>query len=112
MKRLLFPALLLPLSASAHDPWVQANVVSQEPKQPVYADLMLGNHGNNHRDFLLASKIPLAGSTLVLVGAKGAVTDLKPGIVDAGSEEKEGYWSVKIPSAATGLQCVAHTYDA
>jgi uncharacterized GH25 family protein len=112
MKRLLFSALLLPLSASAHDPWLQVNVVKQEPKQPVYADLMLGNHGNNHRDFLLASKIPLAASTLTLVGAKGAVTDLKPGIVDAGSEEKEGYWSVKIPSAPAGLQCVAHTYDA
>ncbi|WAC21555.1 DUF4198 domain-containing protein [Luteolibacter sp. SL250] len=112
MKRLLFSALLLPLSASAHDPWVQVNVVKQEPKQPVYADLMLGNHGNNHRDFLLASKIPLAASTLSLVGAKGAVTDLKPDIVDAGSEEKEGYWSARIPSAPGGLQCVAHTYDA
>jgi len=112
MKRLLFSALLLPLSASAHDPWVQVNVVRQEAKQPVYADLMLGNHGNNHRDFLLASKIPLQASTLSLIGAKGAVTDLKPGIIDTGSEEKEGFWSVKIPSPAAGLQCVAHTYDA
>jgi uncharacterized GH25 family protein len=112
MKLPLLTALLLPLTAAAHDPWVQVNVVKQEAKQPVYADLMLGNHGNGHRDFLLASKIPLEASTLTLVGGNGAVTDLKPGIVDTGSEEKEGYWSVKIPSPAAGLQCVTHTYDA
>lgn len=112
MKRLLLSLLLLPLPAAAHDPWIQVNTTRPEPKQPVYADLMLGNHGNNHRDFLLAGKIPLAGSTLSLIGGNGTVTDLKPDIIDAGSEEKEGFWSVKIPSQPGGLYCVAHTYDA
>ena len=112
MKRLMLAVLLLPATGLAHDPWVQLNTSRQEPKQPVYADLMLGNHGNNHRDFLLAGKIPLKGSTLSLISGKGTVTDLKPGIADAGSEEKEGFWSVKIPSQPGGLYCVAHTYDA
>lgn len=112
MKHPLLAALLLPFSASAHDPWVQVNTLKQEPKQPIYADLMLGNHGNNHRDFLLASKIPLNGSTLSLIGSNGIATDLKPSIIDTGSEEKEGFWSVKIPPQPSGLYCVAHTYDA
>lgn len=113
MKRFIFLVLLLPpFSAIAHDPWVQVNTVKQEPKQPVYADLMLGNHGNNHRDFLLASKIPLKDSTLSLISADGGVTDLKSSIVDVGSEEKEGFWSVKIPTQPEGFYCVAHTYDA
>lgn len=112
MNRLLLAALLVSSSAFAHDPWIQLNSAKQEPKQPIYADLMLGNHGNNHRDFLLAGKIPLKGSTLSLISSNGQATDLKPDIVDAGSEEKEGYWSVKIPTQPSGLHCVAHLYDA
>lgn len=112
MRYYLYATLLFPFIASAHDPWVQLNTSNQYSKQPIYADLMLGNHGNNHRDFLLASKIPLKDSTLSLIGSDGRVVDLKPSIVDRGSEEKEGYWSVKIPSQSPGIYCVSHTYNA
>lgn len=106
----LLLAAALPLHA--HDTWVELNVAKSEPRQPVYADLMLGNHGNNHRDFQLASKIPLKVSTLELIAANGAQTDLIPATIDRGAEEKEGFWTAKIAPPSPGLYCVAHTYDA
>ena len=112
MPRILLFTLLGLAAASAHDTWIQLNVAHAEARQPVYADLMLGNHGNNHRDFQLASKIPLTGSTLTLISPGGTITDLKPGLVDTSAEEKEGYWSARILPVTSGLHIVAHTYDA
>lgn len=112
MNRLLPLLFAAALPLHAHDTWVQLNVARTEEKQPVYADLMLGNHGNNHRDFQLASKIPLKGSTLALIAADGKATDLIPSVIDMGSEEKEGFWSVKVAAPSAGIFCVAHTYDA
>jgi len=98
--------------SSAHDSWVQVNTLASPIGQPVYADLMLGNHGNHHRDFKLASKIPLKGSTLVLIAPDGAETDLKERLFDEGMAEKEGYWSTRFFPHTPGLYCLAHTYDA
>lgn len=99
-------------SARAHDTWIQVNAAKSEARQPVYADLMLGNHGNNHRDYLLASKIPLKNSTLVLLPPGSGTVDLIPALIDLGSTEKEGYWSARILPSSSGLHAVAHTYDA
>lgn len=112
MKRILSLILSGLLPVSAHDTWVQTNVAKVEAGQPIYADLMLGNHGNNHRDFLLDSKIPLAGSTLSLIKADGHAVDLKPALIDRAAAEKEGYWSVKVSAPEPGLYGIAHTYDA
>jgi uncharacterized GH25 family protein len=112
MKRFFLLGLLGVLPLSAHDTWVQLNVARAAAGQPVYADLMLGNHGNQHRDFKLDSKIPLAGSTLALISPDGKSADLKESLIDQGSEEKEGYWSTKVVPAGEGIFCVAHTYDA
>ena len=49
-------AVLAAGSASAHDPWVQTNTNLVRTGDAVHIDLMLGNHGNDHRDFKLASK--------------------------------------------------------
>ena len=97
---------------SAHDSWVEVNTPEVAAGQPVYAALMLGNHGNHHRDFKLASKIPLKGSTLVLIAPDGGRTNLKRRLFDEGLEEKEGYWSARLFPGAPGLYCIAHTYDA
>lgn len=112
MKCLLILAMLGTLPLSAHDTWVQLNLANAHPGQLIFVDLMLGNHGNGHRDFKLDSKIPLAGTTLVLISPDGTSADLKPTLIDQGSEEKEGYWSAKIEPAGEGIFCVAHTYDA
>lgn len=111
MKSLFILALLVS-SVSAHDTWVQLNVARADASQPVFADLMLGNHGNNHRDFQLASTIPLEGSTLELVAPDGTKSDLKGRLIPTAAEEKEGYWSTLVTPAGPGLDRVAHTYDA
>src|SRR2546421_205751 len=56
-------AVCLANVAWAHDTWVQTNTNVVRAGDNVHIDLMLGNHGNDHRDFKLASKIDLAGTT-------------------------------------------------
>ena len=43
--------------ALAHDTWVQPNTNLIRTGDAIHIDLMLGNHGNEHRDFKLASKL-------------------------------------------------------
>lgn len=105
-------ALALTAMAAAHDTWVEVNVPQTPLRQPVYVDLKLGNHGNEHRDFKLASKIPLEGSTLEWRKPDGTVVDLKPELIDQGFEAKEGYWTARIVPEAGGIHGIIHTYDA
>ena len=104
--------LALTAVAAAHDTWVEANVSQTPPRQPVYVDLKLGNHGNEHRDFKLASKIPLEGSTLEWRKPDGTGVDLKPALIDQGLEAKEGYWTARIVPETEGIHGLIHTYDA
>lgn len=48
-----------PLISTAHDTWVETNTSVVRTGDVVHVDLKLGNHGNEHRDFKLASKISL-----------------------------------------------------
>ena len=101
----------LPTFAAAHDTWVQSGPLVARYQDVVHIDLMLGNHGNKHRDFKLASKIALAPCTLELIAPDGSRTDLKPNIVDMGSAEKEGFWSAKTVADQKGIYQVVHTLD-
>ncbi|HWL54912.1 MAG TPA: DUF4198 domain-containing protein [Chthoniobacteraceae bacterium] len=105
-------SLLLTLPLAAHDSWVEINTVRTEKNQPVYASLMLGNHGNDHRDFKLASKLPLEGTTLALVSPHGRTRDLKSSLIDNGLAEKEGFLSVQITPRQAGPHTVLHTFEA
>jgi uncharacterized GH25 family protein len=96
---------------SAHDTWVQSGTLLVRTNDVVYVDLMLGNHGNNHRDFKLASKITLEKCTLGVKRPQGGFIDLKPSVVDFGSAPKEGYWSAKFDSQESGVYEVLHTLD-
>lgn len=111
MKHAIF-ALLGILPLRAHDTWIQLNTATTPSRQSVYADLMLGNHGNLHRDFQLASKIPLENTTLTLLAPDQSTIDLKSSLTDRGSSPKEGFWTSRVTPTANGLYCVAHTYDA
>ena len=53
----LVAAFLAATCAEAHDTWVQTNANLIRPEDQVFIDLMLGNHGNDHHDFKLASKV-------------------------------------------------------
>lgn len=61
-------------TAMAHDTWVEVNPTEVRIGQVVHVDLKLGNHGNDHRDFKLASKITLEPCTLA-VDEKGEKFD-------------------------------------
>jgi len=97
---------------SAHDTWVQVSANMVRPDDVVHVDLLLGNHGNDHRDFKIAGKLgSLEGATLTVVGPDGKQIDLVPDLVDLGYAPKEGYWSGRFVAVAEGLHCVAHSRD-
>jgi uncharacterized GH25 family protein len=95
----------------AHDTWVQTNTNVVRVGDSVYVDLMLGNHGNDHRDFKLASKIDPTGCTLEVLAPDGKRYDLKERLADLGYTPKEGYWTAKFTGGQPGLYLVAHTSD-
>ena len=93
--------------ATAHDTWLQANTAIVRTGDAVYVDLMLGNHGNAHRDFKLAGKASMDGSTVELVAPDGTRTDLKPSFVDLGMTPRDGYWQARVVPPKPGLYVVA-----
>ena len=111
--RFLFVATVMALAfpANAHDTWVEVNSTEVRLGQVVHVDLKLGNHGNNHRDFKLASKISLAPCTLAVVAPDGQSHDLKPKVVDTGFAPKEGYWTARFVPTSMGLHAAWHTLD-
>jgi uncharacterized GH25 family protein len=109
-----FVAFINVLSAkptNAHDTWVETSSLTARQNEWLYIDLRLGNHGNEHRDFKLASKITLTPCTLTLIAPDGKQVDLKPRLKDLGNAEKEGYWSARVVAEQTGLYQVLHTLD-
>jgi len=107
----LAAALLTAGAAAAHDSWVETNAAVVRAGDNVHIDLKLGNHGNNHRDFKLAGKVELDGSTLEVVAPDGKRYDLKDRLTDTGYVPKEGYWTTRFTGTQPGLYVVAHTSD-
>jgi uncharacterized GH25 family protein len=112
MKRFaLLLALSAPSSALAHDTWVQTNTNIVRSGDVVHVDLMLGNHGNEHRDFKLAGKLSLDGATLEVVDPEGKRYDVKDRLVDTGYTPQEGFWTTRFEPSGPGLYTVAHRAD-
>jgi uncharacterized GH25 family protein len=95
----------------AHDTWVQPNSTLIRTSDAAYVDLMLGNHGNGHRDFKLASKIDLTKCTLTVLEPTGATQDLKPLTCDMGHGMRDGFWQARFVTKQPGLHRVVHTVD-
>jgi uncharacterized GH25 family protein len=114
MNRYIFSlslALVLAGTAVGHDTWVQTNANVVRVGDQVHIDLMLGNHGNDHRDFKLAGKLDLAGCTLQVVAPNGNRYDLKGRLADTGYAPREGYWTARFAGDRPGLYLVAQTSD-
>lgn len=111
LKRFLFVLLFLS-PVFAHDTWVQTNTNIVRVGDVVHIDLLLGNHGNGHRDFKVAGKASLETSKIEVVTPAGKATDIKPTFTDQGMGPKEGGWTARYCPIATGLYCVAQTSDA
>ncbi|MEZ6046297.1 MAG: DUF4198 domain-containing protein [Planctomycetaceae bacterium] len=97
--------------AFAHDTWVETNTNLVRTGDAVYVDLKLGNHGNHHRDFKLASKIDLEGTSLQVFDPTGKTYDLIPQLIDTGYAPKEGFWRAKFVGMKPGMYLVDHTLD-
>lgn len=112
MNRLmLLVGMWVPGAAFAHDTWVQTNTNLVRTGDAVHVDLMLGNHGNAHRDFKLASKIALDGCALEIIDPDGRRYDVKDRLVDTGYTPKEGFWSARFAGTTPGLYIAAHALD-
>jgi uncharacterized GH25 family protein len=96
---------------AAHDTWLQTNTNVVRTGDVVHVDLLLGNHGNDHRDFKLAGKPDVAGSTLQILAPGGKSFDLADRLVDTGYAPQEGFWTTRFEPAETGLYVVGHLSD-
>jgi uncharacterized GH25 family protein len=103
--------LLSAASTTAHDTWVQTNTNVIRVGDAVHIDLMLGNHGNDHRDFRLASKVSLDGCSLRVHSPRGRLYDLKGRLTDTGYTPKEGFWTTRFAASDPGLHLVEHSVD-
>lgn len=92
IKRLLPLATLLLLAGVArpHDTWGQTNPNVVRPRDQVHVDLMLGNRGNDHRDFALASTVDLAPSALEVLAPVGKRDDLRDRLAASGTPRPRG----------------------
>ncbi len=105
--------LVLTLSSLArgHDTWLQTNTNVIRTGDAVHIDLMLGNHGNEHRDFKIASKVSLEGCSLRVTTPGGKTYDVKDRLIDAGYTPKEGFWTTRFTAAEAGLYLIEHSVD-
>jgi uncharacterized GH25 family protein len=97
--------------ARAHDTWVEANTNVIRSGDGVHVDLKLGNHGNDHRDFKLASKVGLEGAALEVVTPDGSRIDLRDRLVDTGYTPTEGYWTAPFAAREPGIYQIVHSLD-
>lgn len=117
LKRLLTPFMVFAAMlattnfSAAHDTWVETNTNVVRVGDAVHVSLMLGNHGNNHRDFKIAGKVDAGASTLEVLDPKGRRYDLKSQLIDTGYTPTEGFWTSSFVGTQPGLYTVVHTFD-
>ena len=108
----LFALAVAAAPVSAHDVWLQANTAVVRTGDAVHIDLMLGNHGNDHRDFKLASKVsPETLAEVAVRGPDGKRFDLKPDLIDLGLAPKEAFHSAKFVTSKPGVYVAYQTAD-
>jgi uncharacterized GH25 family protein len=98
-------------TAQAHDTWLETNTNLVRTGDAVHISLMLGNHGNEHRDYKIAGKASLDRATVLVTGPDGKPLDLKDRLVDQGYAPHEGHWTAKFVAAKSGLYSVVQTDD-
>jgi len=112
MKKALLMALLtLPVIASAHDIWIESSANLVRTGDLLRLSLMLGNHGNEHRDFKLASKIAAGDQNLFVFGPKGDKLDLTSTLFDNGYGPQDGFWSTTFQPEQPGMYMALSTFD-
>ncbi len=105
-------AIVFSAACFAHDTWLQTNTNLVRVGDAIHVDLMLGNHGNDHRDFKITGKVSLENITLNVISPDGQSRDLKPTLFDNGYAPKEGFWSTRFVTDQSGLYTFVQTSDA
>lgn len=96
----------------AHDLWLQTNTTVVRTGDVVHIDCMLGNHGNDHRDFKLAGKPGIETiKNLEVILPDGSRKDIRGELADLGLAPKEGFLSTRFVTSRQGVHLVAHTSD-
>lgn len=113
MKKLcaVVSAISFALISFSHDIWIEPSASIVRSGDFVRLSLMLGNHGNEHRDFRLASKVSAGDQNLIVFGPSNKKYDLTSSLVDNGYEPKEGFWSAKFTPTDPGVYVAASTFD-
>ncbi|RYG47381.1 DUF4198 domain-containing protein [bacterium] len=105
----LFAAL--PFAAEAHDIWIEPGSSRVTAGGVIDLSLMLGNHGNRHRDFQLASKVSPGDRKLLVYGPIGTKYEMTPYLVDNDADPHEGFWTAVFRPEGPGLYMAASTFD-
>lgn len=111
-RRVLFAVAavcLLSAAAIAHDAWLEMDGPVIRAGDVAQVRVLLGNHGNKHRDFKLAGKLDLSKGTLSVVSPDGQESDLKASAIDLGLGPRDGYWMARVPASSAGVYVVAHS---
>lgn len=103
--------LVLAIAAPAHDIWIEPSVCHVAVGEPVELSLMLGNHGNAHRDFKLASKVSPEDKRLSVIDPTGSTLDLTKKLADSDPSPVEGFWRDAFTPDKPGLYLVASRFD-
>jgi hypothetical protein len=103
--------LLTASFSRAHDAWLQVNTNIARVGDAVHIDLMLGNHGNGHRDFKVAGKLDPSAGSLRVYAPDGKHYDLQDRLRDNGYAPREGFWSARFVGDQPGLHLVARLSD-
>lgn len=99
-------------TAFGHDTWLQTPASIVRVGEPSHVDILLGNHGNDHRDFKIAGKVKAEEiATLTLTQPDGKDVDLKPAIVDLGLSVKDGWLQAGLTLDRPGLYAITLTSD-
>lgn len=107
----ILAVLLCATRCLAHDAWLETNTNLVRTGDVAHISLLLGNHGNNHRDFKLAGKVDLRHSRCELIQPDGGKLDLKPNLFDLGYAPQEGFWAARLVTGPPGLYTVSYLGD-
>ncbi|MBX6378716.1 MAG: DUF4198 domain-containing protein, partial [Clostridia bacterium] len=101
----------------AHDGWVQSPTPIVRVGEVAYADLLFGNHSNEHKSYRIAGKWSMSTSKVYVTGPDGTKSDITATVFDTGEANDvsptgtKGYYTASFIPSAPGLYVVSAEGD-
>ncbi len=107
---LLILSLALTGQALTHDIWIETDKAVYQSNQSVNLSLMLGNHGNHHRDYKLASYVKPGQATFDVYPNQTASVDYIKNLrlTSVGNDK---FWQFNANFQRAGQYAAASTFD-